>query len=122
MKINLNEIYSQLEAWRDERKITAESQKDGYIINIMEELGELSQALRDYEKIKNGERVLRAGTFDIKSTLSEMMMCEGTTKGEIEITLEKAEHEIIDAICDIAVFTINAGVDVNCNKKIKIFE
>lgn len=114
MKINLTEIYAQLEAWRAERGITAESQKAGYIINIMEELGELAQALRDYEKIKNGERVLRAGTFDIKSTLGEMIIFEGTTKGEIEITLEKAEHEIIDALCNISVLTINAGMELPC--------
>lgn len=114
MKIDLTEIYKGLDEWRAERGITAESQKAGYIINIMEELGELAQALRDYEKIKNGERALRAGTFDIKSTLGEMIIFEGTTKGEIEITLEKAEHEIIDALCDISVFTINAWADIPC--------
>ena len=79
MKIKLNEIYAQLEAWRAERKITAESQKVGYIINIMEEFGELSQALRGLE---------------------------------FENTRKVAEHEIIDALCDIAVFTINAGADI----------
>ena len=120
MEINLTEIYKGLAEWRAERGITAESQKAGYIINIMEELGELSQALRDYEKIKNGERALRAGIFDIKSTLGEMTIFEGATKGEIEITLEKVEHEIIDALCDISVFTINAGADIPCNEKIEI--
>ena len=45
MKINLKQIYKGLDEWRAERKITAQSQKDGYIINIMEEFGELSQAL-----------------------------------------------------------------------------
>ena len=84
MKINLNEIYAQLKAWRAERKITAESQKEGYIINIMEEFGELSQALRGLE---------------------------------FENTRKVAEHEIIDALCDIAVFTINAGADIPCAKK-----
>ena len=79
MKIKLNEIYKGLDEWRAERKITAESQKEGYIINIMEELGELSQALRGLE---------------------------------IEIVRKTAEHEIIDALCDIAVFTINAGADI----------
>ena len=117
MKIDLTEIYKGLKAWRHERGITAESQKAGYLVNVMEELGELAQALRDYEKIKNGERALRAGTFDIKSTLGEMIIFEGTTKGEIEITLEKAEHEIIDALCDISVFTINAGADIPCENK-----
>ena len=49
MRTNLVEIYAQLEAWRAERKITAESQKEGYIVNAMEEFGELSQALRGLE-------------------------------------------------------------------------
>ena len=122
MKIDLTEIYKGLAEWRAERGITAESQKAGYIVNVMEELGELAQALRDYEKIKNGERALRAGTFDIKSTLGEMIIFEGTTKGEIEITLEKAEHGIIDALCDISVFTINAGADIPCENKISGIE
>ena len=120
MKIDLTEIYKGLKAWRHERDITLENQKKDYLVNVMREFGKLSQALRDYEKIKNGERVLRAGIFEIKSTLGEMTIFEGTTKGEIEISLEKVEHEIIDAICDICVFTINAGADVNCNEKIEI--
>ena len=120
MKIDLTEIYKGLAEWRAERGITAESQKAGYIVNVMEELGELAQALRDYEKIKNGERVTRTGIFDIKSTLGEMTIFEGSTKGELEISLEKAEHGIIDALCDISVFTINAGVDIGEVKRTEI--
>ena len=87
MKIKLNEIYAQLKAWRAERKITAESQKDGYIINIMEEFGELAAALRDYERF---------------------------SKPSYPYPKNKkyAEHGIIDALCDIAIFTINAGADI----------
>ena len=95
MKINLNEIYAQLKAWRHERGITAESQKEGYLVNVMEELGELAGALRDYEKFSK----------------HDCPYCE--------IDKQKAEHEIIDALCDISVFTINAGTDVNCNEKIE---
>ena len=87
MKIKLNEIYAKLKAWRDERGITAESQRQGYIINIMEELGELAAALRVYEK-------------------SSVTKQDATKK-------QKAQHEIIDALCDIAVLTINAGADSN---------
>ena len=79
MKINLTEIYKGLDEWRAERGITAESQKAGYLVNVMEEFGELSQALRGLE---------------------------------IESVRKTAEHEIIDALCDIAVFTINAGADI----------
>ena len=87
MKINLEQIFKELKAWRDERKITAESQKEGYIINIMEELGELAAALRDYEKFSARDYPY-------------------PTDKQI------AEHEIIDALCDIAIFTINAGADI----------
>ena len=95
MKIDLTEIYKGLKAWRHERGITAESQKAGYIINIMEELGELATALRDYEKFSK----------------HDCPYCE--------IDKQKAEHDIIDALCDICVFTINVGADINCNEKLE---
>lgn len=84
MKIDLTEIYKGLKAWRKERGITAESQKEGYLVNIMEELGELAQALREYERF---------------------------SKSSYPYPKNKkyAEHEIIDALCDISVFTINAA-------------
>ena len=86
MKINLTEIYAQLEVWRDERKITAESQRQGYIRNVMEEFGELASALRDYE--------------------------ESSVTKQDAAKKQTAEHGIIDALCDIAIFTINAGADI----------
>ena len=93
MKINLEQIYKELQAWREERKITAESQKTGYLVNVMEELGELAGALRDYEKFSK----------------HDCPYCE--------IDKQKAEHGIIDALCDISVFTINAGADIPCEVK-----
>lgn len=96
MEINLTKIYKGLAEWRTERGITAESQKAGYLVNVMEEFGELATALRDYEKLSKAD-----------------LACYDTVK-------KVAEHEIIDALCDISVFTINAGTDVNCNEKIEI--
>ena len=93
MKIDLTEIYKGLAEWRAERGITAKSQKVGYLVNVMEELGELATALRDYEKFSATE--------------------QDTAKKQ------KAEYEIIDALCDISVFTINAGADINCNEKLE---
>ena len=92
MTINLEQIYSGLKAWRAERGITAESQKAGYIVNVMEELGELATALREYERF---------------------------SKPSYPYPKNKkyAEHGIIDALCDISVFTINAGADIPCAKK-----
>ena len=88
MKIHLTEIYKGLAEWRAERGITAESQKEGYLVNVMEELGELATALRDYDKLSKAD-----------------LACYDTVK-------KVAEHEIIDALCDISVFTINAGADL----------
>ena len=87
MKIDLTEIYKGLKAWRHERGITAESQKAGYLVNVMEELGELATALREYERF---------------------------SKPSYPYPKNKkyAEHGIIDALCDISVFTINAGADI----------
>lgn len=94
MEINLTEIYKGLDEWRAERKITAKSQKEGYLVNVMEELGELSQARRYYDR----------------ALICECSYCKAIKK--------KAEHEIIDALCDISVFTINAGADIPCDFKV----
>ena len=92
MTINLEKIYAGLKAWRHERGITAESQKEGYLVNIMEELGELATALREYERF---------------------------SKPSYPYPKNKkyAEHGIIDALCDISVFTINAWADIPCEVK-----
>ena len=96
MKIDLTEIYKGLKAWRHERGITAESQKAGYLVNIMEELGELATALREYERFSK---------TDLAYNLPDDLAYYDTVK-------KVAEHEIIDALCDISVFTINAGADI----------
>ena len=97
MKIDLTEIYAKLEAWRAERKITAESQRQGYLRNIMEELGELAAGLRDYASWSK----------------CDLRFCQ--------IHKEMAERLIVDAICDIAVLTINAGAGIpSCVKRTEI--
>ena len=103
MKIDLTETYKGLAEWRAERGITAESQKAGYLVNIMEELGELASALRDYEKFSK---------TNLAYNLPDDLAYYDTVK-------KVAEHEIIDALCDISVFTINVGADINCNEKLE---
>ena len=98
MKIDLTEIYKGLAEWRAERGITAESQKEGYLVNVMEELGELAQALRYYDR----------------ALIDECSYCKAIK--------QTAEHGIIDALCDISVFTINAGADIPCQLKPLIIE
>ena len=97
MKIDLTEIYKGLDEWRAERGITTESQKAGYLVNVMEELGELATALREYERFSKPSYPYQKNK-------------------------KYAEHGIIDALCDISVFTINAGADINYNEKIKIID
>ena len=104
MKIDLNEVYAGLRAWRHERGITAESQKEGYLVNVMEELGELAVALRCYEQIKEFLNKNKGGMCGYQHHKHSLMLIE-------------AKHEIIDALCDIAVFTINAGADIPCYDK-----
>ena len=99
MKIDLTEFYKGLAEWRAERKITAESQRQGYLRNIMEELGELAAGLRNYNSW---------------SKCCELRFCQ--------IHKEMAEREIVDAICDISVFTINAGADLPSAVKPLIIE
>ena len=95
MKIDLTEIYKGLAEWRAERGITAKSQKEGYLVNVMEEFGELAVGLRDYASWSK----------------CDLRFCQ--------IHKEMAERVIVDAICDIAVLTINAGADINCNEKLE---
>ena len=106
MKIDLTKIYKGLKTWRHERGITAKGQKEEYIINVMEKFGELASPLRDYEKSS------KAG---LAYNLSDDLAYYDTIK-------KVAEHEIINIICEIAVFTINAGADINCNEKTKIID
>ena len=87
MKINLEQIYKELQAWQEERGITAKSQKTGYLVNVMEELGELAGALRDYEKFSVTEQ-------------------DATKK-------QKAEHDIINAFCSISIFIVNTEFTIN---------
>lgn len=84
MIIYLDEIYSSLEWWRFENRINVEKEISGYLINVMGELGKLSQALSSLE---------------------------------LENTRKAAADEIVEALCNISVLTINAGADIPARKK-----
>ena len=45
-----------------------------------------------------------------------------TQKEEINVKIQQAEHKIIDALCSISVLTINAGADVDYEKRITKIE
>ena len=93
--MNLTKIYQGLKEWRYERGIITKSQKENYIVDVMEKFGELSSALRDYETFSNPDYPYP------------------TDKQE-------AEQEIINALCNISVLTINAGEDIPDKEKISL--
>ena len=86
MKIKLNEIYAKLKAWRDERGTTAKNQKESYLRNVMQELGHLAAGLREYDSWSE----------------CDLRFCQ----------IHKAERVIVDTICNLAVLTINAGMEL----------
>ena len=97
MKIDLTEVHKSLEAIRAERKITAESQKKDYIVNVMMKLGELASAIKDYERYSQPDWSYPTDT-------------------------QEAELEIVKAICDIAVLTLNVGAEVFFSKRVPLID
>ena len=95
---NLLDIYKHLELWRKEKQIVLEDEKSEYLCNVMGELGKLSDGIRDRNKALI------------------------TQKEEINVKIQQAEHKIIDALCSISVLTINAGADVDYEKRITKIE
>ena len=95
---NLLDIYKHLELWRKEKQIVLEYEKADYLVNVMRELGKLSDGIKDRDKALI------------------------TQKEEINVKIQQAEHKIIDALCSISVLTINAGADVDYEKRITKIE
>ena len=95
---NLLDIYKHLELWRKEKQIVLEDEKAEYLVNVMRELGKLSDGIKDRNK----------------ALISQ--------NEEINVKIQQAEHKIIDALCSISVLTINAGADVDYEKRITKIE
>ena len=95
---NLLDIYKHLELWRKEKQIVLEDEKAEYLVNVMGELGKLSDGIKDRNKALI------------------------TQKEEVNVKIQQAENKIIDALCNISVLTINAGADVNYEKRITKIE
>ena len=97
MKIDLTEVHKRLEAIRAERKITTDSQKKDYIVSIMEKFGELASAIKDYEKYSQPD-------------------------WSYPTDIQEAELEIVKAICDIAILTLNVGAEVFFSKRVPLID
>ena len=107
---NLLDIYKHLELWRKEKQIVLEDEKSEYLVNVMGELGKLSDGIKDRNKTLIRQKLL------LKD------YCSISQKEEINVKIQQAEHKIIDALCSISVLTINAGADVDYEKRITKIE
>ena len=107
---NLLDIYKHLELWRKEKQIVLEDEKAEYLCNVMRELGKLSDGIKDRNKTLIRQKLL------LKD------YCSISQKEEINVKIQQAEHKIIDALCNISVLTINAGADVDYEKRITKIE
>ena len=97
MKIDLTEAHKKLEAIRTERRITAEDQRMSYIVDVMEKFGELAVAIKDHEKYSQPD-------------------------WSYPTDIQEAEQEIVKAICDIAVLTLNVGAEVFFSKRVLLID
>ena len=107
---NLLDIYKHLELWRKEKQIVLEDEKAEYLVNVMGELGKLSDGIKDRDKALIRQKLL------LKD------YCSISQKEEVNVKIQQAEHKIIDALCNISVLTINAGADVDYEKRITRIE
>ena len=107
---NLLDIYKHLELWRKEKQIVLEDEKSEYLVNVMRELGKLSDGIKDRNKTLIRQKLL------LKD------YCSISQKEEVNVKIQQAEHKIIDALCSISVLTINAGTDVDYEKRITKIE
>ena len=107
---NLLDIYKHLELWRKEKQIVLEDEKTEYLVNVMGELGKLSDGIKDRNKTLIRQKLL------LKD------YCSISQKEEVNVKIQQAEHKIIDALCNISVLTINAGADVDYEKRITKIE
>ena len=107
---NLLDIYKHLELWRKEKQIVLEDEKVDYLVNVMGELGKLSDAIKDRNKALIRQKLL------LKD------YCSISQKEEVNLKIQQTEHKIIDALCSISVLTINAGTDVDYEKRITKIE
>ena len=107
---NLLDIYKHLELWRKEKQIVLEDEKAEYLCNVMRELGKLSDGIKDRNKALIRQKLLLKDYCSIRQ------------KEEINLKIQQAEHKIIDALCSISVLTINAGADVDYEKRITKIE
>lgn len=119
MKQQILSILTELEKWRGVRKLSIESQKEGYIRNVMEELGELAAAIKVEQNYKTmGTDYFTHPKAFIPAPIDKKFPIE-TVQLDRELLLKHyGTDAYIDALCDIVVF---AGNCVDKEKFNKVF-
>ena len=109
MKQQILDILVELDKWRATRKLSIESQREGYIRNIMEELGELADAIKVSTNYQTIDGSLLATYYKYPAAYSDFQSGTQTLDRE-KLRLIYGEHAYIDALCDIVVFAGNCVV------------
>ena len=102
MIIYLDEIYSSLEWWRVENKIKTENEINSYLINVMQEFGKLSQALRSLE-FKKTNKTAECEIIEALCNIGILTISAGA-----DILLRKKETEIDTSEIRHILFNVNS--------------
>lgn len=108
MKQQILDTLVELDKWRAKRKLTTDSQKAGYIRNIMEELGELAAAI----KVEQNYKTMSTDYFThpkafIPAPIDEKCPIEAVQLDRELLLKHYGTDAYIDALCDIMVFSGN---------------
>lgn len=108
MKQQILDILVELDKWRAERKLTTDSQKAGYIRNIMEELGELANAIKVEQNYKTmGTNYFTHPKAFIPALINKEFPIEAVQLDRELLLKHYGTDAYIDALCDIMVFSGN---------------
>lgn len=108
MKQQILDILVELDKWREVRKLTTDSQKAGYIRNIMEELGELANAI----KVEQNYKTMSTDYFThplafVPAPMEKTFHIEAVQLDRELLLKHYGTDAYIDALCDIMVFSSN---------------
>lgn len=108
MKQQILDILDELAKWRSVRKLSVESQREGYIRNVMEELGELAAAI----KVEQNYKTMSTDYFThpkafIPAPIHKEFPIEAVQLDRELLLKHYGTDAYIDALCDIMVFSGN---------------
>lgn len=108
MKQQILSILDELKKWRSVRKLSIESQREGYVRNVMEELGELAAAIKVEQNYKTmGTDYFTHPKAFIPAPMDEKFPIEAVQLDRELLLKHYGTDAYIDALCDIVVFAGN---------------